>query len=239
MAAEWIRPSGVMPCKGLIASVQASPAPPPRKTFSRVPSEESFELIPSDRPDLLAMSGHQPRGSVPQQARREACSVVLYFHGGAYITGGINSHRRLMSQLAVAAGVPVLGKNSSPPLFTCSLLTPFLCFLGIEFRVMPQHTFDDVLQDAVEAFHHLTDVLRYPAGEIAVAGDSSGGHLALSLALYLHETQQEVCPSLLGRCLLFASPGLSSIRSFDPIHHRFEILSSSNTSRRWIFLFSR
>jgi len=97
----------------------------------------------------------------------DGCRAVLYLHGGAYIACGINTHRRLMSHVAVTSGLPVL---------------------AVEYRLMPAAVFDDILEDAVRAFRHLADECGFLPAEIALAGDSAGGHLALALALHLKET---------------------------------------------------
>ena len=131
-----------------------------------------------------------------------------------------------MSQLAVAAGVPVLGMlhpslaaaNSPPPppspfvdmflpllpaswlcvwMLICDVdthITPSRrrCVAGVNYRCMPLHTFDEVLQDAALAFHHLSEELRYPAKDIAIAGDAAGAHLAISLVLNRKERSLEV-----------------------------------------------
>uniref|UniRef100_A0A061SLA8 Arylacetamide deacetylase-like 3/4 n=1 Tax=Tetraselmis sp. GSL018 TaxID=582737 RepID=A0A061SLA8_9CHLO len=161
MVGEWIRPSVI------VSQSRIAPADPGETNeFELVPSEsEAFRVSGSVKQSSLSQSSH---GGSAQQS-----SVMLYFHGADYITGGINSHRRLMSQLSLASGVPVL---------------------GVQYRLMPLHSFDEILEDAVMAYKHITEELRFPAQDVAVAGDSAGAHLALSLVLHLRETTGKVRP---------------------------------------------
>ncbi len=70
-----------------------------------------------------------------------------------------------MSRLAVSARLPVL---------------------GVDYRLMPEATFSDILQDALTAFDYLLE-RNYRPEEIVLAGDSAGGHLCLCLAMRLHQ----------------------------------------------------
>lgn len=58
--------------------------------------------------------------------------------------------------------------------------------LGVDYRLMPQADFDEILQDAVTAFDYLLQK-GYSADKIVLSGDSAGGHLCMSLALRLKQ----------------------------------------------------
>ncbi|RIR84759.1 alpha/beta hydrolase, partial [Mycobacteroides abscessus] len=73
----------------------AYPLRPSRGTRRRIVMFEQFRaewLWHKDLPD-------------PDQAAQGA---ILYFHGGAFILGGLHSHRRMAARLARASGIPVL-----------------------------------------------------------------------------------------------------------------------------------
>jgi len=99
----------------------------------------------------------------PTGARAD--SVILYLHGGAYITGSCHTHRGLAGHLAKAAGLD--------------------CFL-LDYRLAPEHPFPAALDDAQAAYLALH--AQNPACTIVLAGDSAGGGLALALALRLRDT---------------------------------------------------
>ena len=98
-------------------------------------------------------------------AGAEAAAVVLYLHGGAYITGSCHTHRGLAGHLAQAAGLD--------------------CFL-LDYRLAPEHPFPAALDDAHTAYLALH--AQNPARTIVLAGDSAGGGLALALALRLRDS---------------------------------------------------
>ncbi len=102
--------------------------------------------------------------------------AVLYLHGGGFVVGSPRSHRVLTAYLAKAAGCKVY---------------------AVDYRLAPEHAFPAALDDAALAFRELSDTL--PANNIAVAGDSAGACLSLSLMLKLK--QQEL--PLPGCALLF------------------------------------
>ncbi len=96
-----------------------------------------------------------------------ANSVLLYLHGGAYITGSCHTHRGLAGHLAKAAGID--------------------CFL-LDYRLAPEHPFPAAVDDAHAAYLALH--AQNPHRTIVLAGDSAGGGLALALALRLRDAGQ-------------------------------------------------
>lgn len=87
--------------------------------------------------------------------------TILYLHGGGFRTGSINSHRDLIQRLSIAAEARIL---------------------AIDYRLSPEHPFPAAVDDALAAYRWLIGQ-GLPAATIAVAGDSAGGGLALSLLL--------------------------------------------------------
>lgn len=86
--------------------------------------------------------------------------AVLYFHGGAFLTCGLNTHRRLVSRISHASGQPVL---------------------NVGYRQMPYEPITESVADGVQAFTWLLEQ-GYRAEDITIAGDSAGGYLAFSVA---------------------------------------------------------
>ncbi len=89
--------------------------------------------------------------------------AILFFHGGGFQMGSIESHRALAAAIADAAGC---------------------CALSVNYRLAPEHRFPAPLEDALAAFEWLT-ASGLDARDIALAGDSAGGGLAVSLMLAL------------------------------------------------------
>lgn len=91
--------------------------------------------------------------------------VILYVHGGGYVMGSAGSHRDMTGRLSKAAGARVLSLN---------------------YRLAPEHPFPAPVDDAVAAYKWLLDQGIRPSN-IAVAGDSAGGGLALATLLALRD----------------------------------------------------
>jgi epsilon-lactone hydrolase len=89
----------------------------------------------------------------------DAARVLLYLHGGGYIFGSLNSHRELVARLGAAAGMRSL---------------------QIDYRLAPEHVFPAALDDALTAYRWLLAMGIRPE-HLVLAGDSSGGGLALAL----------------------------------------------------------
>ncbi len=86
--------------------------------------------------------------------------VILYLHGGAFITCGLNTHRGLVSRISSASGQPVL---------------------NLAYRQMPDVSITHAINDGIDAFRWLMDQ-GYTADRITVAGDSAGGYMAFGIA---------------------------------------------------------
>jgi acetyl esterase/lipase len=93
-------------------------------------------------------------------------AVALYLHGGGYVFGSPRTHRNLVSRMSHVTGLPVL---------------------ALDYRLPPVATLPAPIEDALAAYRHLLDEGHAPE-RIVVAGDSAGGHLALTLALHAAET---------------------------------------------------
>lgn len=94
-----------------------------------------------------------------------ATPVVLFFHGGGWVLGSVNSHDALCRTLAARAGCAVL---------------------SVDYRRAPEHPFPAAVDDAAAALAWVAargeaHGLR-PTG-VAVAGDSAGGNIAAALAI--------------------------------------------------------
>jgi len=84
--------------------------------------------------------------------------VVIYLHGGGYISGSIKTHRGLVGGLA---------KRSKTK------------FLSVEYRLAPENPFPAGLDDVIKIYHWLLQQ-GYDHNKIVIAGDSAGGGLAIA-----------------------------------------------------------
>ncbi|NKY49082.1 alpha/beta hydrolase fold domain-containing protein [Nocardia vermiculata] len=118
--------------------------------------------------------------------------AVLYLHGGGYTIGSPATHRSLAGWLARETG--------------CPIYVP-------DYRLAPEHPYPAALDDAEAAFLELVSTGLLPR-EIAVAGDSAGGGLALALALRLRD-RHGIVPAALGLIAPWADPNELAERDRD------------------------
>ncbi|MEB2343934.1 MAG: alpha/beta hydrolase [Deltaproteobacteria bacterium] len=95
---------------------------------------------------------------------REPRPLVVYYHGGGWVVGDLDTHDDPCRFLAVYAGVNVL---------------------AVDYRLAPEHRFPAAVDDAVAAFRFAAEQagdLGSAGQPIAVAGDSAGGNLSAVVA---------------------------------------------------------
>ncbi|KQV81949.1 alpha/beta hydrolase [Rhizobium sp. Root1220] len=121
------------------------------------PVEEDIDLEPVDVDGISGEWSLAP-GSDPSR-------VLLFFHGGGYCSGSIQSHRRLVTEAGRAAGIRTL---------------------AVAYRLAPENPFPAALEDAIAAWRFLRRQ-DFAAENIVVGGDSAGGGITLSLLTGLRD----------------------------------------------------
>jgi acetyl esterase len=105
--------------------------------------------------------------------------TAVYFHGGGWMTGGIASHDFLVRKLAHESG---------------------LVFVSVDYRLAPEHRFPAGLEDCLAATAWVADhIHEYGglAGQVSVAGDSSGANLAAVVARRFRDQGRRLSAQLL------------------------------------------
>jgi len=118
----------------------------------------------------LGASG--PHGAIPLRLYRplgsaatEALPVLVYFHGGGWVIGDLDTHDTLCRELAQGSGA---------------------CVIAVDYRMGPEHRFPAAVDDALAAtrwVHRNASELGIDPARIAIGGDSAGGNLAAVVAI--------------------------------------------------------
>jgi acetyl esterase len=136
--------------------------------------------------DLMADG---PLGPIPLRLYRPAgvpvatpLGVLVFFHGGGWVIGDLETHDVLCRQLTAESGVSVV---------------------SVDYRLAPEHKFPAAADDAWAATRwiaaHAAE-LGIDANRVAVGGDSSGGNLAAVVALLARD---QGAPSIAWQVLLY------------------------------------
>jgi acetyl esterase len=124
----------------------------------------------------------------PYTARQaEILPVLLFFHGGGFVMGNLDSHDNLCRRLANGAG--------------CLLV-------AVDYRLAPEHKFPAAPQDCFSATCWVASNARSIGGDeqrIAVCGDSAGGSLATIVVLMARDHSG---PALLLQVLFYPGTDL-------------------------------
>lgn len=95
--------------------------------------------------------------------------VVIYFHGGCFVSGDFETHDQQLRKLANLSGAIIV---------------------AVKYRLAPEYTFPAAHDDAFHASQVIFENCKYWGGNpenIILAGDSAGGHICLITSLRLKE----------------------------------------------------
>ncbi len=152
---------------------------PPYHTLSPKDARQLFlETRPFSTPAAPAigpvrnLAAESPMGQIPLRLYRPAgvrdaarLPVYVYFHGGGWVIGDLESHDVLCRQLTAESGA---------------------CVIAVDYRLAPEHKFPAAADDAWDATRWISahaSELGVDAERLAVGGDSAGGNLAAVVAL--------------------------------------------------------
>jgi acetyl esterase/lipase len=100
---------------------------------------------------------------IPEGAGND--KLVMYIHGGGFISGSCHTHRMHVIKFAKACGVKMLLFN---------------------YRLAPEHPFPAAVEDCITAYNWLLSE-GYKSSDIVVMGESAGGTLTLSTLIALRD----------------------------------------------------
>ena len=157
--------------------------------------------VERDLPDLAELSNLVVDGAegplkarlyVPLAAGVGPAPAILFFHGGGFVLGDLDTHDVICRRLAASARCRVL---------------------SVDYRLAPENRFPAAHEDALAAWRWATDrnnILGFDPDRIAVAGDSAGGNLSAFVAQETARTNT-IAPAF--QLLLYPLVQFADIRS--------------------------
>lgn len=110
------------------------------------------------RDDAIAAEGRDIPIRRYSRAGSAASAMVVYFHGGGFILGGLDSHDDVCAELCGRTGFDVA---------------------SVDYRLAPEHVHPAAFDDAMAAFAWALSQTQKP---VVLAGDSAGGNLAAAVS---------------------------------------------------------
>ena len=120
---------------------------------------------------------------------REPGPVVLFFHGGGFVIGNIDSHASFTAELSRALDLPVV---------------------SVDYRLAPEHPWPAASDDCEAAARWVASnpaELGRAVTSIALAGDSAGGQIAAVAAIELRDAPAAV--PVIGQLLIYPAADFS------------------------------
>jgi acetyl esterase len=114
------------------------------------------------------------RKYVPHGAAISQAPCLVYFHGGGFVLGDLDSFDSICRRLADASDCVVI---------------------SVEYRLAPEHKYPAAIEDAVSAYKWIYEnasELGIDQTRIAVGGDSAGGNLAINITRAALKTDLEM-----------------------------------------------
>lgn len=143
-------------------------------------AQEDFVLLNKDSPEVPFVKDVNIEGAYgTRQARiydalgeRENAPGLIYFHGGGWILGDLDTEDAKLRRLALASGVRII---------------------SFDYVLAPEYQFPKPLDDcfaATQSIHDDAKTLGFDPNRLAIGGASAGANLALSTAIKLRDEKR-------------------------------------------------
>jgi acetyl esterase len=170
----------------------AAAGTPPREQLTPAELRESYSLLSTTatKAEMAVVSDHTapgPAGDIPVRVYVPTSEpgprpVLVYFHGGGWVIGDIETHDCTVRAVAEASGVTAV---------------------SVDYRRAPEDPFPAALDDCLAAVRWVVAnaaELDVDPARLAVGGDSAGGNLA---AIVAHELRSAGGPDVRFQLLVY------------------------------------
>lgn len=158
----------------------------------RAMREAAKQAVP-EMAEVRNIEAPGPGGAIPLRLYRShaagsgPCPAMVFYHGGGWVVGDLETHDIQCRHFANAG--------------ECSVI-------AVDYRLAPEHKFPSAAYDCIAATHWIAGnaaVLGIDAGKLAVGGDSAGGNLAAVVAL---DAAAKGAPAIRGQVLIYPTVDL-------------------------------
>ncbi len=181
----------------------------------------SRAFLTPDAPDVGAVEAlvaPGPHGDIPLRLYRPrtphgpTTGALVYFHGGGWVIGDLESHDVLCRTIANESGHAVI---------------------AVDYRLAPEHRFPAAIDDAVAATRHVAGIAAsrgIDPARLAVGGDSAGGNLATVAAIAL---KGQLAHPLKLQLLIY--PAVDAGMNTDSVTLHGDILPLTRNAMHWFW----
>jgi acetyl esterase len=174
MANEELHPDARQVCDLIVASNRPAyeTLTPAQAREAYLASRRALQPDPEDVAEVRPLQAAGPAGPIPIRFYRgngagmgSLQPALVYFHGGGWVIGDLESHDQACRAIANAARCIVV---------------------AVDYRLAPEHKFPAAVDDAIAATRWVSEnaeSLGIDSRRIAIGGDSAGGNLAAVVAL--------------------------------------------------------
>jgi acetyl esterase len=172
--------------QALLERIARSPLPPYHSVSPfvarRIYRDTRAALAPKapELPEVRLLAFENFAMRLYRPVRGETLPALVYFHGGGWTIGDLDTHDVLCRSLAVGARCAVF---------------------SVDYRLAPEHPFPAAVEDCIAATRYVAEHAReLNVHGIAVGGDRAGGNLAATVALSARDAGG---PPLLSQLLIY------------------------------------
>jgi acetyl esterase len=219
MPEQKLHPQAQQVCDLIVASGRPpiETLTPPQARQAYLASRPILQPDPEPVAEILSLQAVGPAGPIPLRLYRGSGvdkgrpqPALVYFHGGGWVIGDLESHDQLCRALA----------NAVPSIV-----------VAVDYRLAPEHKFPAAPEDAIAATRWIAENagrLGIDAGRLAVAGDSAGGNLAAVVSL---DARDRGVPRLVHQVLIY--PGTDMRMGWPSLERHAQQLPLTRAGMQW------
>lgn len=157
-----------------------------RSQGGALPVDEKSEAVNRVEDRILPLKDREIAVRVYTPSNEELLPALVFYHGGGWVVGNLDSHDGICRFLANKAQCVVI---------------------SVDYRLAPEHKFPAAVKDAYDSLQYIAshaEEFSIDRNLIAVGGDSAGGNLAAVTCIIAKEQKT---PSICYQLLLYPSTG--------------------------------